>query len=38
MQIEEIKKPCGDFSLWLPGERVQEFGMDVYTLLYLKWM
>ena len=30
-------------NLWLPGERmgegiVREFGMDMYTLLYLKWI
>ena len=34
-------------SLWLPGEEkpggvggglVREFGMDMYTLLYLKWI
>ena len=30
-------------SLWLPGRRmgegiVREFGMDTYTLLYLKWI
>ena len=30
-------------SLWLPGRRVwegivREFGMDIYTLLYFKWI
>ena len=30
-------------NLWLPGERmgegiVKEFGMDMHTLLYLKWI
>ena len=30
-------------SLWLPGGRlgegiIRKFGMDIYTLLYLKWI
>ena len=29
-------------NLWLPGERVggrdREFGMEMYTLVYLKWI
>ena len=37
----EIKKEFVD--LWLPGGRlgegiVREFGIDMYTLLYLKWI
>ena len=39
----EIDSQTWRTRLWLPGEKIKEriireFGMDMYTLLYLKWI
>ena len=32
------QKETHRLKLWLPGGRNKEFGMDMYTPLYLKWI
>ena len=38
MNLLTKQKETHRLKLWLPGGRNKEFGMDMYTPLYLKWI